>query len=171
MEEIQKTFIFKKLDGTIITDVEQYVKNWLEDNKVEFPYSDIIVGCDSQIHGRRIKYSIVVCMHRVDRMKQGRGAHIVSCSIWEKRTKSQKEEMIPKLWKEAQYALLATQLVDSKNEMKRRITVHLDLNSNEDYASYAVYSGGMGMIRGMGYKVFGKPDSQVSSIVADHYAR
>lgn len=163
---------FKKINGTPIENVEQYVKDWIDKNKIEYPYSNIIVGCDSQIHGKRVKYSVVICMHRIDRMYQGKGAHVISADVWIKRSKSQLEEMPSKLWREAELALSAAQLIDSKDEMfKKKITVHLDFNSEKEYPSNIVYDAGIGLIKGMGYKALGKPDSQISSITADKYCR
>jgi predicted RNase H-related nuclease YkuK (DUF458 family) len=169
----QKEFKFKKLDGTHIEDVEKYVKNWMEEKREMFPNSNIIIGCDSQIHGRRIKYSIVVCMHMIDRMKMGKGCHVISADIWEKRiNKSPLEEMPTKLWREAEYVLAVAQLVDGKDEMfRKRITVHLDFNSEENRGSNFLYAAGVGYITAMGYKALGKPESQVASITADHYCR
>jgi len=59
---MEKTLIFKKLNGEIVENVEKYVKDWIKEN----PYGQVIIGCDSQIHGRRIKYSVAIVMHYVD---------------------------------------------------------------------------------------------------------
>lgn len=169
MEEIKITLIFKKEDGIIIDNVEKYVKDWAQEN----PYGNIIIGCDSQIHGRKIKYSVVICMHYKDAAGQGHGAHVISCNIWEKRLKmSKKEEMPYKLWKEAEYVLQVAQMIDNDDEVfKKRISVHLDFNSNETAGSNIVYHSGLGLIRGMGYAAIGKPNAPIASHTADHYCR
>jgi len=164
-----KKLIFKKADGTIIENVNQYVVNWLKSN----PYGSIILGCDSQVHGRRIKYSVVICMHRVDEMGIGHGAHVISADLWEKRvSKNQLDEIPSKLWKEAEYVLFTAQLVDGNDELfKKKIVIHLDFSPNEEHKSNMVYNAGIGMINGMGYKAIGKPDAYAACHTADHYCR
>lgn len=68
---------FKKFDGTIIEDVNQYVKDFLK----EFPYSEIICGCDSQQHSRYIKYAATICMHEVDKFGVGHGGHLIFATV------------------------------------------------------------------------------------------
>ena len=173
MEEI--ILNFKKMDGTNIPDVEKYVKDWVTNN----PFGTITIGCDSQVHGRRIKYSTVVCMHYIDRMGQGHGAHVIAADIWEKRmnNKSQVQEMPNKLWREAEYLLKAAQMVDGGSEhFKKRITVHLDYNSIAEANAHAnlsnmLYASGVGYLTGMGYKAEGKPYAWAATHTADALCR
>jgi len=164
---------FRKLDGTAILDVEKYVKAWVKEKKVSYPYSTVTIGCDSQVHGRRIKYSIVVCLHLVDKMEVGHGAHVIVSDIWEKRmAKSQVEEMPSKLWKEAEFVLEAAQMVDGGDgTFKKRITVHLDLNIEPNRGSNMMYAAGLGYITGMGYKAEGKPFAWAATHTADALCR
>lgn len=171
MEKVD--FKFKKIDGTHIENVEKYVKDWLKDKSVEYPFSTITIGCDSQVHGRRVKYSVVICMHVIDKMKVGHGAHVISADIWEKRMgKSQVEEMPTKLWKEAEFVLQVAQMVDGGDgTFKKRITVHLDLNVEENRGSNKMYAAGLGYITGMGYKAEGKPYAWAATHTADALCR
>ena len=166
-------FKFKKTNGTPIENIEQYVKDWVKSHMAEYPYSTITIGCDSQVHGRRVKYSIAICLHKVDKMQVGHGAHVIVSDIWEKRlNKSQQEEMPAKLWKEAEYVLAVAQLVDGKDEIfKKRITVHLDFSDNVQNKSNILYAAGLGMIRGMGYNAEGKPFSWAATHTADALCR
>jgi len=173
MEQI-KELVFKKITGEVIENVEKYVKDWVKENQ----YGKVIVGCDSQVHGRRIKYSIIVVMHKIDRMEVGHGCHLLVCDIWEKRMlKSQVDEMPSKLWKEAEYALQAAELVNGKDEyFKKSIEVHLDFNSvpaanSHENLSNRLYAAGLGLLSGYGYVVYGKPFAKIASNVADHFCR
>jgi predicted RNase H-related nuclease YkuK (DUF458 family) len=166
--------VFKKVDNTIVDDVEKYVKDWTKDN----PYGKVMIGCDSQMHGRRIKYSIVIVMHRIDRMGVGHGGHVLLADLWEKRkTNSPVEEMPTKLWKEAEYTLMAAQMVDGKDEMfKKRIVLHLDFNSvpeanSHENKSYMMFAAGLGYLEGMGYYAEGKPHAYVATHTADAFCR
>jgi len=167
--EALKILEFRKIDGTPIENVEKYVKNWT----IENPYGKVLIGCDSQVHGRRIKYSVIIVMHYIDVMKIGHGCHLLICDIWEKRVaKTQIEEIPSKLWKEAQYALQTAELLDGKDEyFKKKIEIHLDFNSVEKFKSNMMYSSGMGLIQSAGYFVLGKPFAQIASNCADHFCR
>lgn len=167
--EALKTLEFRKIDGTQIPDVEKYVKDWVKQN----PYGNLILGCDSQLHGRRIKYSVAIVMHYVDKMGGGHGAHVLVADAWEKRlAKTPLEEMPSKLWREAEYVLAAAQMVDGQDELfKKRITLHLDYSDNAKDKSNIMFTSGLGYLSGMGYKAEGKPRSYVATHTADHFCR
>jgi predicted RNase H-related nuclease YkuK (DUF458 family) len=173
MDEIKLNF--KKVDGTNIENVEEYVKNWVACN----PWGTITIGCDSQVHGRRIKYATVICMHFIDRMGQGHGAHVIVADTWEKRmnNKSQVQEMPSKLWREAEFVLTAAQMVDGGSEFfKKKITIHLDYNSIASANSHAnlsnmLFDSGLGYLTGQGYKAEGKPHAWAATHTADALCR
>jgi predicted RNase H-related nuclease YkuK (DUF458 family) len=166
---MENTLIFKKVSGEIISDPEQYVKKWVKDN----PYGKVIIGCDSQIHGRRIKYSIAIVMHNIDKMGVGHGAHVIVSDIWEKRkTRTPIDEMPTKLWAEAEYTLIAAQMIDGNDEtFKKRMMLHLDFSDNAKDKSNMMFAAGIGYLSGMGYRTEGKPFSYVASHTADHFCK
>ena len=167
---MEKTLNFRKIDGTPIVNVEKYVKDWVAEN----PYGKIIIGCDSQMHGRRIKYSVAIVMHYIDKYGGGHGAHVLIADLWEKRTpgKTQLQEMPNKLWKEAEYLLLAAQMVDGSDEaFKKRLTLHLDYNSVISEKSNILFSAGIGYLTGLGYVAEGKPHAYVATHTADAFCR
>jgi predicted RNase H-related nuclease YkuK (DUF458 family) len=172
--ETLKKLIFKKMDGTVIEDVEKYVKDWTKEN----PYGKVIIGCDSQVHGRKILYSTVVIMHYIDRFGGGHGGHVLVADVWEKRMeKSPIEEMPSKLWKEAAYVLTAAQMVDGSDEVfKKRIVLHLDYNSvpesnSHENKSNMLFASGIGYLVGMGYEAVGKPFAYAATHTADKLCR
>ena len=160
---------FRKVDGTPVEDVEKYVKDWVQRN----PFGKVIIGCDSQMHGRKIKYSIAIVMHMLDSQGIGHGAHVLVADVWEKRiTRNALEEMPTKLWKEAEYVQMAAAMVDGSDEsFKKKITLHLDYSSNEKYKSNSMFNAGIGYLSGLGYKAEGKPHAYVSTHTADHFCR
>lgn len=166
---MEKTLTFKKVSGHVIENVEQYVKSWTQ----EHPYGRIIIGCDSQVHGRRVKYSVAVVMHDVDRMGVGHGAHVLVADLWEKRmAKSPLEEMPAKLWKEAELTLIAAQMVDGNDEIfKKRMILHLDYSNDAANKSNIMFAAGLGYLTGMGYHAEGKPASWCATHTADHFCR
>jgi len=166
---MEKKLIFKRLTGEVIENVEKYVKDWTKEN----PYGKVIIGCDSQMHGRRIKYSVAIVMHYIDRMGGGHGGHVIVADIWEKRKASSPiEEMPSKLWKEAEFTLAAAQMVDGNDEtFKKRIMLHLDYNVETKFKSNIMFASGLGYLQGMGYHAEGKPASWCATHTADHFCR
>lgn len=167
---MEKTLIFKKLNGEIVENVEKYVKDWIKEN----PYGQVIIGCDSQIHGRRIKYSVAIVMHYVDRMGIGHGGHVLVSDIWAKRKSggTPLEEMPSKLWGEAEYTLLAAQMVDGQDEtFKKRLMLHLDFSNETKNKSNIMFAAGLGYLQGMGYNAEGKPHAYVATHTADALCR
>jgi len=166
---MEKALIFKKVTGEVIENVEKYVKEWTKEN----PYGKVIIGCDSQMHGRRIKYSIAIVMHYIDRMGVGHGGHVLIADIWEKRnTSSPIEEMPSKLWKEAEFTLKAAQMVDGNDEIfKKRLMLHLDYSNDAKDKSNIMFASGIGYLQGMGYKAEGKPKSWAATHTADAFCR
>lgn len=158
-----KNLIFKKVDGTIIKDVNQYVKNWITNH----PYGEVTIGCDSQQHTRYIKYSTVIVMHVIDEFEIGHGAHVISSSIID-RSKNIKSDIYTKLWAEAEYTIQTAQMLDG---CTKNIKIHLDYNSKESEYSNVLYSAGLGYVTSLGYEAYGKPHAWAASHSADHVVR
>jgi len=166
---------FKKITGEPVMNVEQYVKDWIKEN----PYGKVTIGCDSQAHGRKIKYSVAICMLFIDKMGGSHGAHVISADIETKRNIKYKrgkagamEEMPAKLWKEAELVIQAASIIDANDEtFKKRITIHLDYNVNAMFESNMLFASGIGYITGLGYHAEGKPHAWAATHVADALCR
>jgi predicted RNase H-related nuclease YkuK (DUF458 family) len=158
-----ENFVFKKYDGTIIKDVHEYVKFWVEEN----PYGSVTIGCDSQEHSRYIKYAITIVMHYKDETGQGHGGHVIYSSIQD-HTKNMKSDVFTKLWAEAEMTLAAAKQM---GDVGISPVIHLDYNSDETKYSHVLYNAGIGYCESMGYKAFGKPDAWASSHCSDRIAK
>jgi len=173
--ENAKQLIFKKITGEVIEDIEKYVKDWTITN----PYGRVTIGCDSQAHGRNVKYSIAIVLIFSDKFGSGRGAHVVSADIWEKRNvkyargkEGAMQEMPAKLWKEAEFVIQAAKMIDRSDEaFKKSITIHLDYNVDAKWESNILFASGIGYVTGMGYRAVGKPDAWCATHVADALCR
>jgi len=162
---IERTLIFKKIDGEIINDVNNYVNNYIKEN----PYIDITIGCDSQEHSKYIKYSVVIVMHKLDKYGVGHGAHVINANYIDT-SKTIKSDIYSKLWVEAELTIQTAQMLNLKNYFKN-IKIHLDYNSKEEEFSNVLYSSGMGFVKGMGFEAYGKPYAWAASSVADRNCR
>ena len=170
--------IFKKMDGTIIKDVNQYVKNWALQN----PYGTVTIGCDSQEFARYVKYAIVIVMHVKDQYDVGHGAHVINCTIQDREIKAKSRftrdpenpkefdtsKLHNKLWKEVELTIQTAQLLDG---CTKKVKIHLDYNSDAHEMSNVLYASGIGYAQGMGYDAVGKPWSWAATHTADAFCR
>jgi uncharacterized protein len=166
---MKKNLIFKKSNGTIIEDVNQYVKDFIS----KYPYVEVTIGCDSQAHSRYIQYSVVIVMHvfyeskETNQKRIGNGAHVISATFIE-RDKNLKSDIYSKLWAEAVYTIEAAQMLD---DCVKNVKIHLDYNSKEDEYSNVLYQAGIGYVKGMGYEAYGKPYAWAATHAADDLCR
>jgi len=171
--------VFRKFDGTLIPDVNQYVKSWVKEN----PHGQIIIGCDSQEHSRYVRYAIAIVMHFKDKWGGGHGAHVIKSVIEDKKVRTPRGHLKinnrgqksfdtsilqGKLWKEVEYTIQAAQLLEDCN---RKIKIHVDYNSKESEMSNVLFASGVGYAQGMGYEAEGKPYAWAATHVADSLCR
>ena len=154
---------FRKIDGTIIHNVLQYVKDFI----TKYPYCEVSIGCDSHMHSRYIKYVIVICLHDVDDCGVGHGAHVISADYVDY-SKNLKTDLYAKLWQEAE---LSIEVADRIKDCGKKLSIHLDYNSDENALSNVLYDSGLGYVKSMGYEGVGKPLSYSATYCADHLAR
>lgn len=170
---------FKKFDGTLIEDVNQYVKNWA----VENPYGQVIIGCDSQEYSRYVKYAIAIVMHHRDKYEVGHGAHVIKCILIDNKHKTPSGHLKVakngkksfdtnilqgKLWREVELTIQTAQMLEGCN---KKIKIHVDYNSDEKAVSNMLYAPGLGYAQGMGFEAEGKPFAWAATHVADALCR
>lgn len=178
---------FRKFDGTLIEDVNAYVKSWANEN----PHGQIIIGCDSQEHTKYVTYAIAIVMHHRDflgrekngtTIYRGHGAHVIKSVLKDTKhrtpagtlkVKNGKKTfdtavLQGKLWKEVEYTIQAAKMLDGCN---LKIKIHVDYNSDEGEMSNVLYAPGVGFAQGMGYEAEGKPHAWAASCVADALCR
>lgn len=181
---MSQELVFKKLDGTVIDNVNEYVRDWSK----KYPHGEIVIGCDSQEHSRFVKYAIVIVMHIFHESKEsnpsrtGKGAHVIQATLMDSGHKTPRSAngmkkgkktfdtsmLQGKLWREVELTIQAAQLLEGCN---KKIKIHVDYNSDEAAVSNALYAPGIGYAQGMGYEAQGKPHAWASSTVADRLCR
>jgi predicted RNase H-related nuclease YkuK (DUF458 family) len=154
---------FKKYDGTVIKDVQDYVKDWVREN----PYGTVTIGCDSQEHARFIKYAVSIVMHYRDKWGGGHGGHVIS-AVYTDHSKNMKMDVYTKLWGEAEITIAIAQLI---GDIGVKPVIHLDYNSDEKEYSHVLYNQGLGVFKAMGYEAMGKPFAWAASHTADRVAK
>lgn len=163
---------FRKYGGEHITDLGEYIRNYLTTNLKINPHSEIkiYVGTDSEQYRNFTRYATVVVLYHVRN-----GAHYVYKDEKVKRVK----EIHQRLWNEvlrtfeiAEY--LETELAGVYKRLepdKKLVDVDVDLNPSPKWKSNAVFDQGVGFLAGAGYRVKWKNDSFASSSAADLVCR
>lgn len=153
------TLTFKKFTGEKLDNVPEYVKNYVEEHKLD--NVEIMIGTDSQNKGSRTIYSTVIVMYT-----PGHGGHCIF-----RRWKTPKEKVRQvRLLKEVEESLnIANELVE--NGCPRPKYIDIDINPNPKYKSNEVFQTAKGWIESMGYEVRFKTLAPLVTSVADWLVR
>ena len=168
----KRTYTFKKVDGTIIDNVREYVTNWVKEN----PYGTVTIGCDSQEHAKYIKYAVSIVMHyrkymgndkKGNPIYSGHGGHVIN-AVYTDYSRNMKSDIFTKLFVESEIVVEIAQMI---GDLGKKLTIHLDYNSKEEEYSHVLYNQGIGFVQSMGYEVYGKPHAWAASHTADRVAK
>lgn len=143
----------ESLSATIISDISKY----RELHELRF-----YVGCDSQIHGKEIVYTKAIALRKV-----GHGALGYYSRQREEvgRFKNHRERLFEETYRIVEVAKWLDDIILEHGYIVEQ--VHADLNPSSDFLSNCVVSQCLGYIKAMGYTGVIKPDSWVSSKIAD----
>lgn len=182
VSNIMTDAVFKKVDGTKIENVIEYIKSYFNTKKHENVYDsfEIFIGTDSQRvrRGRLTLYASVICLYTV-----GRGAHIIytrakrdDIAPTSRKTKKEKGSdpmLYQRLWWEVEYTMqIANYLKDNGIFTECGVAqVHLDLSANEENKSNIVYKSAIGYVESMGFHPRYKPNAIAASYAADVMVR
>jgi hypothetical protein len=142
---------FRTRQGMVIHNLKEYVENWISDK----PNAEIYIGCDSQTRDKKIDYAVSVCMY-----EPGKGGHIIN----KKETESMKPNNYMRLWEEVNKSVIVADILKG---IDRKITIHVDYNSNPNEKSHELYDAGIGYAKSMGYEAAGKPHAWAATHAAD----
>lgn len=144
---------FRKFRQKGEIDLVDYVRDYLLNNE----NIELLVGCDSQNHGRKTTYAIVVAMYR-----PGKGAHVVYRKWSVEKERVNAVRLINEVW----YSLEVAELLKEAGLPKVKF-IDIDLNEDKRYFSNTVIRQACGMVEGMGYSVRTKGTGAVVTYAAD----
>lgn len=169
---------FRKIDGTKIENVAQYVKDYFRTKREnnEGDTFEIFIGTDSQRvrRGRLTLYATVICLYTV-----GKGAHIIftrtkrdDIGPTKKKVGNRKGEdpnLFTRLWWEVDYTTQVANYLKENDVFIGHgvVQVHLDVSANPDNKSNVAYKAAVGYVEAMGYNARVKPNSVAASYAAD----
>lgn len=178
--------VFKKFGGEKIEDVCQYICDYV----TKYPGVVVAVGCDSQQLRKSVCYAVAISMYDP---AEKHGGHIifmrefVKCGPKPKGgmgkddgkrferlyTEVQKVQEYCDMIHNALYSIGYKHPGKSEDEevlFDKLVDAHIDLNpdpGNGRNKSNMVWATGKGMLEGMGYRTFTKPDAYCASYAAD----
>ena len=181
--DLMKTSVFRKVDGTIIENVAQYVKDYFAQKRKEsIDGFEIFIGTDSQRvrKGRLTLYATVICLYTI-----GKGAHIIyartkrnDIAPTARKRKGRGDAKRPadsglfyRLQWEVDYSMqVANYLNENKVFAECDVAqVHLDISVNEENDSNIAY--GYAMSVASAYNPRTKPNAIAASYAADMVVR
>ena len=145
---------YRKLDGTPVENSASYVKSYLK----QYPNISLSVGSDSQNIGGHSLYATVIAFRH-----PGKGVHY----ILTKRRDTIIRDMITRLFKEAEDSITTAEYLRGEG-INTPITIDVDYNEDENYASHKLIPMVKGWIIGLGYTMSTKQHIQVAAVAADH---
>jgi len=145
---------YRKLDGTKVENPADYARKYL----ITHPEVTLSVGGDSQNIGSQTIYVTVIAFRH-----PGKGVHY----IYTKRREPLINDMITRLFKEAQDSIETAEYLKSQN-ITKATTIDVDYNEDEQFASHKLIPMVKGWILGLGYTMNTKQNIQIASIAADH---
>lgn len=148
---------FKNLQGKEIPNVVDYIKEYLKEHKD----IEILIGCDSQRHGRKTAYVTVVALYT-----PGKGGHVIFSRENTPVERDIAKKLITEVWKAVEIAEYLRE-----NGIPKAKFIDVDLNPDPKYGSNKVLRQAIGLVEGMGYKVRWKRHGAMVTATADHVVR
>ena len=149
--------IFKTLVANKKIELISYIKNYI----IEYPETEVLVGCDSQNRQRETIYAIVIGLY-----KPKKGAHVLYSRFVVPREKDNIGRLLNEVW----FSVEVAEVI--KNDVGIKATwIDIDLNPDPKYKSNAALSSAVGVVTGMGYSVRHKGNSPLMTYAADHLVK
>ncbi len=149
---------FKTLYGTPITDVVDYIREYISTREDV----EILIGSDSQCYGnRKTIYGIVVALYT-----KGKGAHVLCTRETVPMEHNTQSRLLSEVWKSIEIAEFL-----KENGLPKPTWIDIDLNPDPKYKSNSVLRQAVGMVEGMGYKVRYKQLGALMTYAANHLVR
>jgi predicted RNase H-related nuclease YkuK (DUF458 family) len=149
---------FKTLYGTPITDVVDYIREYISTREDV----EILIGSDSQCYSnRKTVYGIVVALYT-----KGKGAHVLCTRETVPMEHNTQSRLLSEVWKSIEIAEFL-----KENGLPKPAWIDIDLNPDPKYKSNSVLRQAVGMVEGMGYKVRYKQLGALMTYAANHLVR
>ena len=149
---------FRTLNGEKITDVVQYIKDYIATKE----NVEILIGSDSQCYSnKKTIYGVVIALYT-----KGKGAHVVCSRETVPMERNTSTRLLNEVWKSIEVAEYL-----KENGLPKPDWIDIDLNPDPKYKSNSVLRQAVGLVEGMGYKVRYKHLGAMITYAANHLVR
>jgi predicted RNase H-related nuclease YkuK (DUF458 family) len=144
---------FKTLSNHKTINLIDYIANYV----IDYPETEILIGCDSQNHKRNTLFAIVIGLYR-----PGKGAHVLYSRFEQKREKDSVTRLLNEVWFSVE---VAEKIL---NELGIRASnIDIDINPDPKYKSNVALSSAVGIVQGLGYTCRHKGNYPTMTYCAD----
>ena len=156
-------FDVEKLTWMTPSSNKTSIKDILTKIRQKNPNDQVHIGCDSHFQKNKCIFAVVIAIYR-----PGNGG-----TFFFSRKRMDRDKLYNmnlRLLKEVEYSLKVADYI-AGNLMIDDISVHVDINPNNNYKSSSVFTPATSWVKSQGYKCLYKPYSWASSWLADSHAR
>ena len=148
---------FRKFKQSEEIELIDYVRDYLSKNDD----IELLVGTDSQNHGKKTVYAVVVALY-----KPGKGAHVIYRKWSVEKERVNAVRLINEVW----YSIEVAEVLKEAGLPKVKF-IDIDLNPDPKYKSNEVFRQCVGLVEGMGYAVRSKANGTLVTYAADALVR
>lgn len=142
-------------------DVVKHTQSILD----QFKDVEIYVGCDSQNKQRGCVYATVIAY----RFTHGEGTRRAASFIYSKESVDKQKDKFTRLWGEVERSVEVALWLQQQGFKVHQ--VDLDFNQDTKTGSHDMVASGTGYVKGFGFNVSTKPETQVASRCGDHIVK
>jgi predicted RNase H-related nuclease YkuK (DUF458 family) len=146
-----------KLDKTPVVNLKKDLLSCFRGND-----EIVAVGCDSQIHDHKHEYVVAIVIYT-----PGKGGTTFHRKFFTEQSRSLREKLVNEAWLSIQVCWEVEKILPKNIDL----SVHLDVNPDENWASSRYHDELYWLTRGQGFKVFTKPNAWVASYVSEHICK
>lgn len=151
---MEQSVLFRRMYSNSEVELIPYIQDYL----LEYPETEIMIGCDSQNYSESTTYAIVVALY-----KKGKGAHLIYRRWKTAREFTRASRLLTEVWNAVETAEFMRQ-----HGLPKPIWIDIDLNPDQRYKSNEVFRQAVGMVEGMGYNVRYKSMDPMITYAADY---
>jgi len=145
---------FKSLSNYQTIDLISYIREYI----MEYPNTNIYIGCDSQNAKKKTIYALVIVLHH-----NTRGGHV----LYTKEVLPRIKDRFTRIFREVEQSVeIANYLTEYNIQPPKYIDI--DINPDPKYGSNFILNSALGFVESMGYNARCKPNAMMASKVADY---
>jgi hypothetical protein len=150
--------------GSFSKKIDDWFVNYFKTNPTNGSKPQLLVGTDSSYANGRTIFTVAIVVNTC-----GHGAEY----IYKNFKVFRYLPLFEKIYSEAHTSVLVASMLKQRGHLEKfsEIIVHVDANSDENAKSSQYYHSVIGMVKGSGFNVVGKPYAYAATSVADRHCK